>query len=209
MLAQLSLSVPIRTLAWVIASAVLGALALAPAAVLGSWIAGLVDSVHIVRLGGAAGIWAFLATWLTVGLARAFSVGSAPFEPRVIAGVAIAGGIAAAVAEAGLVAWSIGKMGRWDAEYVGLSWLMPLFIAVTSSALAGAIVTAGSARTLALGGLGVGLFGIALDALLNLRGLSDGISESGPLLGISIGASASFGLLATALALRVRRRSAD
>lgn len=196
----------IRILVWVVASAVLGALALAPAFVVGLW-ASQSGGSDVARVGVAAGVWALLAGGITVALARLLLTERASVKPLDLALVLVGGSIAAAVAEGGVIAWMIGSYGLIQSEVAGMSYLVAIDLALLTSSLAAALVTVGVARAVALLVTGVAVAGIALSAASNLPGISDGIGPSGPALMLSFGAWVGYAVLAISLVLRVRRRS--
>lgn len=206
---QLTLQIAIRTLAWVVSSVVLGVLTLAPAAAVGSWASDLVGVNDVARLGVAAGMWAFLAGCVTVGLARVLLNERISSKPQEIALALLGGGIAAAVAEGGVVFWMIDHYGMIQSEVSGASYIVAIAMALLTSSMAAVLVTTGAARVVSLAGVVVATSGIAVEAGANLPGMTDGISMSGPVLMLSLSAAVGYAVLANYLLLRARRRSVD
>lgn len=209
MLAHPSLPVAIRTLAWVVASAVLGVLALAPAFVVGSWASDLTGGIDAVRLGVAAGVWALLAGGMTVAVARLLLTERASAQPHELALALFGGAVAASVAEGGVIVWMIDHYGMIQSEVAGLSYFIAIDLALLTSSVAAVLIAVGAARVVAMSAVVVAIAGVVLAAASNLPGISDGISPSGPALMLSFGASGGYAVMAISLLLRVRHRSAD
>lgn len=204
-----TLPVAIRTLVWVVASAVLGVLALAPAVVVGLWASDLTGGIDAARLGVAAGVWALMAGGTTVALARLLLTERASAKPHELAGGLFGGAVASAAAEGGVIAWMIDHYGQIQSEVAALSYFIAIDLALLTSSVAAVLVTVGAARAVGLSAAVVALMGLVLAAVSNLPGIADGISPSGPALMVSFGASGSYAVLASYLVLRPRRGSAD
>jgi len=184
----------------------LGVLAFAPAAAAGSVMSSLAGGNDVVRLATAVGLWATLAGGVTVFFGRLLLVERIAIKPAELALVLIAGGVAAAVAEGGVVAWMIDHYGKIQSEVAGLGYVIAIAFALLTSATAAALVAVGTARAISLAAVAVATAGVVFAAASNLPGVSDGISPSGPALALSFGAAGAYTILANFLLLRTRRR---
>lgn len=197
------------TLAWAVVSSSGGLLAFLPAAVTGTWVSDIAGGGDPVRLGAAGAVWTLLTATLTVGFARFLlrdiRSGMVPLAALLI----VSGAAATAIAEAGLIIWTVEHYAYPDPEYMGWSVLLPVGMAALTSAGAASLVTVGLARAIAWLGTSATLLGLALLALDSAPGAFDGVSESGWALGLAFAASGAYSALVVAVLVRVRWMTGD
>lgn len=192
----------VRTLAWAALSGALGVLAFLPAAVAGTWLSDVAAGGDPLRLGLSATIWTLLSAGLTIGLAKVVLLESRVARPPTLALAVLAGAAVAGLSTGALIIWTVDRYGYMETDHMGWSILLPVVLAVLTSSVAASLVTLGLARALALGSGIAGLAGLAFLVVDSAPGALDGISTSGPLLGLAFGAAAAYAALGTYILLR-------
>jgi hypothetical protein len=174
----------------------------------GALVEGMLGGGNAARLGGAAAAWGLVAPGVAAWLGQLLAP-SPRINARALSLVIVGAAAAAGAVEWGVVAWAEHRFGRFDTEFIGLSnVLAPAVVGVGVSA-AGWLSTQAPVRYAALG-LGA-LFAtvFATIALSNLRGLSDGLSESAWALGLGLAVPIAYVLLLLLVSLtegiRLRR----
>jgi hypothetical protein len=197
----------LRILGWAVASGGLALLAFLLAATAATALSDWLGGGNPLRVALAIGLWTLGAATLPLLLARALlGDGYAGGQARPIFALVIAGALAAALAEAALVVSAGIRYGpNFEADYVGLSLLMPPAITVLTACTAAALATRGSARMVCLWGAAAALVGLALLALDSLPGVRDGISESGWSAGLAFALAAAFAVFVIYVLLRLPR----
>lgn len=194
----------LRTVIWDGLSGLVVLLTVLPAAVVGNWLSDAAGGSTVVRLASAAGLWTLLASAGTLVLTRLVAIERSMLRPVELALIVLGGAIAAALAEGGLVSWQLERFGLLQSELSGP--IMASAIAMTSltCATAGALVSAGLARASATAAVIASIAALAFLAFLNLLGIRDGISSSGPLIGLSLAATTVYVVLVVLVLLRGR-----
>jgi hypothetical protein len=197
----------LREVLWALGAGALAVAALYPALLAGA-AAHYVGVPHVPYLALGAGAWVAFAAAGAVGLAVPFGLPLTRANMRRAIIVVAAGAVAAAVAEAGVASWAYLKFGRVEPELLGVSLLLPLPIALLSAATAAWLLTRAPARRLAAGGVAVSgaIFGVM--ALLDTRGLADGLEEWSWPLAVSYAAAGAFVASVVVVVAAERRRVA-
>lgn len=194
----------VREFSWAALSAGLGLLAFLPAAAAGTWLSDQAGGGDVLRLGLAAGLWTLLAAGLTVGLALALPP-ERHFPRRAVALVILAGAAASALAEGGLIIWTVDHYLYPDPDYMGWSIFLPVGLTALTAGAGAALVTGGSARLIAIGVAAGALASLACLAVDSAPGVADGMSDSGPALAAAFAVAAAYASLAIYVLVRSRR----
>ena len=179
-------------LVWALVSVPLTLMVLGVAVVAAAAVDSVLDVAHAPYISLAVGLWPPLAAAVALLVARL--VGLAVVRPRLppAALLAVAGGVATALAQFGIMAWTEARYGYFDPDFVGSAAALPLPMTVLTASAAAWLVTVRPARTIAAGGSAVSLTILGWLAASSLEGAFDGLSEESWLLGVTYAAGSSF-----------------
>ncbi|MDQ3938560.1 MAG: hypothetical protein M3253_07745 [Chloroflexota bacterium] len=193
----------LRTGAWILLSSLAALLAFLPAAVAGTWLSDTTGGGNPLRLGLTHAMWALLATGLVLGLASVLLPYARVRHALRLVFLVVAGASAAGLAAAGLVIWTEARFGRFDPEYTGWSFLVPVVLIVLTAGLAASLATTGGARRFAVIGTSAALGALAVLAFQSTPGLLDGLSQDGSAVGMALAAAAAYALVAVGVLLAI------
>lgn len=170
----------------------------------------IASSVARSSAGGSAivriGVWVGISPLVAFVWTAALGVwrGSGPSIRSLFRSLAVlaVGSLGAALSAAGLISWSLARLGDWNLALTGITSLLPLATSLLGFAVAARpFVTAPTSRILAATVAVSAIIGV-VTLVLNVRGVLDGLSPAALQLGLSLG---SFAAVA-ATALFVTRR---
>jgi hypothetical protein len=194
----------LKEFSWAAMSAGISLLAFLPAAAAGTWLSDQAGGGDVLRLGLAAGLWTLIAASLTFGLALVL-LPQGHLPRRAVALLILAGAAASALAESGLIIWTVDHYVYPDPDYMGWSIFLPVGLTALTAGAAAALVTGGTARLIAIVVAAGSLAGLVFLAVDSAPGAADGMSDSGPALAAAFAVAAAYAALAIYVLARAER----